>query len=334
MNPFVSNGTNYIDESFFTSAPVYVNGQNVLVSQEKNRKLLDTVRTAIVGNFQFPYNNNALNPPSLYNGNYIRADKHFFPPSGVLFTFPTTHRHSFGNAPQPHYFNVQDQSALGWGREPSELAQTGVHFPGFDYQQLSRNPFYYDQSGHPAHKLRFHLDTTTSCSDLLGDNTPIHGAQIPSDFNNVCGISARNVLNAGRQNACTSHTSAQQPGGSEENKGVRHLSLCKPATPPKCHVADVLDHKPATRCNESNTEQRQMAEKAEQTDLDVDREDKSDDRTKKMQKKTKKKQQKETNRKRGDSSSEEESKCPPSCRYMQKYTKRRNKEHETSDSDC
>lgn len=57
--------------------PSNFNGQNVLVSQEQQRKIFDTLNTSIVG---LPFES----PPM--NNHFVQAQKQFVP-GGVVFSF-------------------------------------------------------------------------------------------------------------------------------------------------------------------------------------------------------------------------------------------------------
>lgn len=58
-------------------APTNFNGQNVLVSQEQQRKIIDTLNTSIVG---LPFNTTPM------NHHFMQAQKQFLP-GGVIFSF-------------------------------------------------------------------------------------------------------------------------------------------------------------------------------------------------------------------------------------------------------
>ncbi|KAJ8931887.1 hypothetical protein NQ314_015156, partial [Rhamnusium bicolor] len=79
--PFYSTNTNVYDQSVFSSAPSNFNGQNVLVSQEQQRKMFDTLNTSIMG---LPYDNPHQMHPC--PGNCMQAQRQFMP-GGVMFSF-------------------------------------------------------------------------------------------------------------------------------------------------------------------------------------------------------------------------------------------------------
>ncbi|XP_050304883.1 uncharacterized protein LOC126742294 isoform X2 [Anthonomus grandis grandis] len=250
--PFFSTNTNCYDESFTSSAPTQVNGENVILSQEQQRRVCDTLNTSIVGN------PNIFSEPGNNMNQILYAQKQYYP-GGVLFTFPSAPTTSFGQqqgqsfgpglcypcppvsyptpiqtAPisTPMDFSFQ-QPAF---QQPMQCVNT--FFPSsLEYQQMNQNalqqPYQYHRE---PYQLKFHNDRSTSCSDMLKGET-----QIPSsNFTNINGVIQRlqqdlATLNTCKDLPCTCPI--------EFSSNVKKLVLSKPVKQPSGHVIDVLDDK-------------------------------------------------------------------------------------------
>ncbi|CAH1099768.1 unnamed protein product [Psylliodes chrysocephalus] len=370
MNPFISNSTNLTDESFFSSAPTFINGQNVFVSQEKNRKILDSVHTSVIGNPPISYN--GISSYGFYPGNYIKAEKHFLPPSGVLFTFSphfgqhygTTNHSTQAHQINPLFSNLNELPNLnsfcctnhamprrtggvsGMGHPHNAIPPNG--FGGADYQHLSQNPFFYQCQKYPFYKLKFHMDNCTSCSDLLNGITQVPGSQGTADFNNICGLNIkheRNSLYQGSPNNSFDngvngvHDDTVQTQFGNDRTGVRHLNIRKPVTPPKCHVADAVDEKLSNCCETVNDQQdQQQQQKPEQHQVETCEKSEQTsfscdgEEAERSKSKGKKLTKKNSKKKKNPHlSSSEENPCPKTCRTRRKK-KKPESEHETSSS--
>ncbi|XP_050304884.1 uncharacterized protein LOC126742294 isoform X3 [Anthonomus grandis grandis] len=195
--PFFSTNTNCYDESFTSSAPTQVNGENVILSQEQQRRVCDTLNTSIVGN------PNIFSEPGNNMNQILYAQKQYYP-GGVLFTFPSAPTTSFGQqqgqsfgpglcypcppvsyptpiqtAPisTPMDFSFQ-QPAF---QQPMQCVNT--FFPSsLEYQQMNQNalqqPYQYHRE---PYQLKFHNDRSTSCSDMLKGETQIPSSNKPVD---------------------------------------------------------------------------------------------------------------------------------------------------------
>ncbi|CAG9836572.1 unnamed protein product [Diabrotica balteata] len=177
--PFLANNTNILDETFYSATPTYINGQNVFLSQEKQRKMHDTLNTSIVG-LAPPTNS----PPSLNistPANFIQAER-YVGPSGVIFTFPAqVVRPSIGapGLPQPCYpcmsrpcpnpiMPTVNYPAPTTPQAPIDSLPPAMYpqMPQMNQEQLSQNPFYLQNQ-----PLPFHYDKATTSFDLLPGNT-------------------------------------------------------------------------------------------------------------------------------------------------------------------
>ncbi|XP_057657704.1 uncharacterized protein LOC130894750 [Diorhabda carinulata] len=172
-HPFILNSTNVIDESFFTATPTFVNGQNVFVSQEKQRKLFDTLSTTITGTPQ------SSGYPQFYSGNYIQAER-YYGPHGIVYSFPSTHPNpqinrwsgnSYPLSPNVLRTDLPNSSSPSY---PITYPGMGLRSPEYQ-EQLAQNPFYFQAQQLPAYKFKFHLNESTSCSDLLNTNNQVPG---------------------------------------------------------------------------------------------------------------------------------------------------------------
>ncbi|XP_074027768.1 uncharacterized protein [Leptinotarsa decemlineata] len=264
-NPFYSTNTSILNESFCNSRPTNLNGQNVIVSQEQQRKLIDSLNTAIVG---FPCSNNCT-ASNFVPGNFIQARKQFIP-GGVQFLF----------MPQQQVQQPQPQRILSYNpltQVPNQIQETcfcpttleqqiainSLNKHGLEsleyQQQLSRNPFfpqYQQQNHHFPFQLRFHQNVGTDTNQLnVGSrNTP--------DFCNLGGFSqmqtgeqAYNSRNMETDlfNSCTCKTSTSSQNVNQtgtqfqsnapqcEYSSARRLVLSKPPQLYTGHLVDVLD---------------------------------------------------------------------------------------------
>ncbi|KAJ8971609.1 hypothetical protein NQ317_014729, partial [Molorchus minor] len=160
--------------------PSNVNGQNVLISQEQQRKMYDTLNTSIMGMQNNPWANDQQ------HGNFIQAQKQFIP-GGVMFTFnsqppPSESRIYDATATPSRIYAatnprccctspIQNLNTFIPSTLEQQIAISGIQKHGLEslqyQQQLANNPF----------QLKFHHNKMTSCSDLLNGITQMPGSR-------------------------------------------------------------------------------------------------------------------------------------------------------------
>ncbi|XP_030761737.1 pre-mRNA-splicing factor CWC22 homolog isoform X4 [Sitophilus oryzae] len=157
--PFYSTNTNCYDESFKSSAPTMLNGQNVIVSQEQQRRICDILNTSINGR-PFQYS-------TAPQHQFIQANKQFFP-GGVHF--------SFG---QPHF--QQDNSCKCGTNSNTMQLPVNTYFPTAMEPQRNVDhasfPNFFQPL--PPYTLKLHYDTSTSSDDLPNYSIPTPISNLP-----------------------------------------------------------------------------------------------------------------------------------------------------------
>ncbi|XP_072385403.1 uncharacterized protein [Diabrotica undecimpunctata] len=257
--PFLANNTNILDETFYSTTPTYINGQNVFLSQEKQRKMHDTLNTSIVGlapPANSPHSLNIFTP-----ANFIQAER-YVGPSGVIFTFPAqVVRPSIGapGLPQPCYpcmarpcpnpiMPTVNYPAPTTPQAPIDSVPPAMYpqMPQMNQEQLSQNPFFLQNQ-----PLPFHYDKATTSFDLLPGNTQVPGCRGAPDLRNISGVVYQqaqladyHTRTAGTlQNTNYGLFSDMSPDPCRYSQ--RRLRLKATAIHPQQHVADILD-KPAS----------------------------------------------------------------------------------------
>ncbi|XP_060534157.1 uncharacterized protein LOC132706694 [Cylas formicarius] len=154
-SPFYSTSSNVYNESFKNFAPTSILGQNVIVSQEQERRISDVLNTAIIG----------VEPSACFAQNIpIQAAQKRIVPGGVIFSFPAESPNQQQFCPchpistQPRSSEIVQSgspSALEQQRALDAIQKGGLEF--MQYQEhLHKHPF----------QLKFHYDVSTSCTDL------------------------------------------------------------------------------------------------------------------------------------------------------------------------
>ncbi|XP_019762865.1 uncharacterized protein LOC109539526 isoform X1 [Dendroctonus ponderosae] len=226
-NPFCSINSNFYDESFRSTAPTTLNGENVVLSQEQQRRVCDTVNTSIVG----------------FSGNQpmLCAQKQLVP-GGVLFTFPAS-----ANAAQGPYFRC---SMYQPQVQPPPQAVVSSFFPSsVEYSQLNPCGF---QQPQKTFNLQFHRNSSTSSSDL-----PTYFPKVPAP---------KEFISSTPKSCQQCHTMQQLMFPSppiDFSSRVKKLVLCKTAGPPTGHVVDVLDPNADEKKKVSFSEGQEQATKEE-----------------------------------------------------------------------
>ncbi|XP_030761735.1 histone-lysine N-methyltransferase, H3 lysine-79 specific-like isoform X2 [Sitophilus oryzae] len=303
--PFYSTNTNCYDESFKSSAPTMLNGQNVIVSQEQQRRICDILNTSINGR-PFQYS-------TAPQHQFIQANKQFFP-GGVHF--------SFG---QPHF--QQDNSCKCGTNSNTMQLPVNTYFPTAMEPQRNVDhasfPNFFQPL--PPYTLKLHYDTSTSSDDLPNYSIPTPISKCRADLNNICSsLEHQNPVEVNLPNCsklAADPTAFFPLPPVEFSSNGRKLTLTKKtAEQPAGHVVDVLD------CSNKK--------KVSFSDLPPMKEEKCD---KTFQFTTEciceSKKCPDKNKKKSDCESDEEEKSKKNKEKKKKSKKKKEKNEESTDSD-
>ncbi|KAL1494744.1 hypothetical protein ABEB36_010291 [Hypothenemus hampei] len=227
--PFFSTNTNLYDETFRSCEPTILNGENVLLSQEQQRRVYDILNTSIIGN------------PS---GVMWCAQKQFFP-GGVLFTFPNPHTQITNNnqptccqcchPPAPPIANGTSMQFNPASVPFNSFFPSSIDFPLIKAQNSTKEQFL----------LRFHNDRSTSCSDL---SSPFLSLPIMKGYPKLHSLTAisdciKQPQKCPESNCDTSSMVLSPFPLIEFPSNARKLVLSKIVPKVSGHVVDVLNDK-------------------------------------------------------------------------------------------
>ncbi|KAJ8920245.1 hypothetical protein NQ315_011906 [Exocentrus adspersus] len=308
----------------YSAAPTNLNGQNVIVSQEQQRKIFDTLNTSIAG---LPFDNVGSFPvPSTF----LQAQKQFVP-GGVMFSFVTQ------PMPLPQSFMMQQQVALP-NPSPScfcpmsleqQIATSGLQKHGLEslqyQQQLANNPF----------MLKFHFNHATSCSDLLNGPSQVPGSRSTPDFSNVSGVACftnqeqsctsrgASVQDTNWVNCLNSATGTPEPPRNvmtDEHKGASNKSTDQKGADNEVVKQD-KSLQVSARCECEGKEDKCKSKQKEKKSKKSKQDKENDEKSKLKSSKRSKNKKKEESDGSSDGSSCEEDEVPPTCPYLWKKRK-------------